>query len=399
MISSARSSARFICGPDTRTGPRLSRSSSETRSPGGTVSKESSTARCPVLSIPYRLSHSRWFAASRTEATSRARRLAPGSSTRPSRNQPAAASNNAFGPSPVVHARASSQTTSSSRTSAKSRQPPASWISPACLRAVPSRSPYSFRHETSSISNCSARYSATSAGTCRGSRHEPAQEPHARELDREPEPVMGPALGLHRLPVRVVQEEVPLQLRPRGRLVKRPVPGRLLVRQELDRHNSSPKIDNSNPRRLRRPITPGQSPKRTGEPLAHDLTPRSGSWAAPAAPTCWSATSTRAAPTATVPSQPPATSPGSCSPTPSTYGPRTPPCSASSPQPAPEMTALTRLTGEFAALLTPAQANNDKLTEWITTVRSVNLPHRWPRGGHLCRGACNGAARTQSTQC
>jgi hypothetical protein len=63
------------------------------------------------------------------------------------------------------------------------------------------------------------------------------------------------------------------------------------------------------------------------------------------------------------------------------------------------MTALTRLTGEFAALLTPAQANNDKLTEWITTVRSVNLPHRWPRGGHLCRGACNGAARTQSTQC
>jgi transposase len=41
----------------------------------------------------------------------------------------------------------------------------------------------------------------------------------------------------------------------------------------------------------------------------------------------------------------------------------------------PEMTALTRLTSEFAALLTPAQANNDKLTEWIATVRSVNLPH------------------------
>lgn len=46
-------------------------------------------------------------------------------------------------------------------------------------------------------------------------RHKPAQEPHARELDREPEPVVGPALGLHRLPVRVVQEEVPPQLRPR----------------------------------------------------------------------------------------------------------------------------------------------------------------------------------------
>ncbi len=42
-ISSARFSAAFVCGPDTRTGPRRSRSSSETRSPGGTVSSESST--------------------------------------------------------------------------------------------------------------------------------------------------------------------------------------------------------------------------------------------------------------------------------------------------------------------------------------------------------------------
>lgn len=125
-ISSARSSARFICGPDTRTGPRRSRSNSETRSPGGTVSRESSTDRCPVPSIPYSVSHSRWFAASRTDPTSRARRLTPGSSTRPSRSHPAAASNNAFGPSPVVHARASSQTASSSRISAKSRHPPAS---------------------------------------------------------------------------------------------------------------------------------------------------------------------------------------------------------------------------------------------------------------------------------
>lgn len=40
-----------------------------------------------------------------------------------------------------------------------------------------------------------------------------------------------------------------------------------------------------------------------------------------------------------------------------------------------EMTALARLIGEFAVLLTPAKTNNDKLTEWITTVRSVNLAH------------------------
>lgn len=34
----------------------------------------------------------------------------------------------------------------------------------------------------------------------------------------------------------------------------------------------------------------------------------------------------------------------------------------------PQVTALARLTGEFAALLDPARGNNDELTEWITTV-------------------------------
>lgn len=168
-ISCARSRAHFIWGPEIRTGPRRSRSSSEIRAPGGTDNSESSTACWPVLSRPYRVSHSRLFAVSRTVPTSRARRLAPGSSTRRSRSHPAAASNSDFGPSPVVQARASSHSLSSSRTSAKSRQPPASWISPACVRAVPSRSPYSFRHDASAIPSCSARYSATSAGTCRGS--------------------------------------------------------------------------------------------------------------------------------------------------------------------------------------------------------------------------------------
>jgi hypothetical protein len=69
----------------TRTGPRRSRSNSDTRAPGGTVSREPSTARRPVSSSPYKVSHSRWFAASRTDATSRARRFAPDSSTRRSR--------------------------------------------------------------------------------------------------------------------------------------------------------------------------------------------------------------------------------------------------------------------------------------------------------------------------
>ncbi|MDQ0904175.1 transposase [Streptomyces canus] len=48
----------------------------------------------------------------------------------------------------------------------------------------------------------------------------------------------------------------------------------------------------------------------------------------------------------------------------------------------PEMTELARLTGEFAAFLTPAQANDDKLTQWIAAVRTAGLPH--------LRSFCNG---------
>ncbi|MER6441733.1 ISL3 family transposase [Streptomyces sp. NPDC001185] len=57
----------------------------------------------------------------------------------------------------------------------------------------------------------------------------------------------------------------------------------------------------------------------------------------------------------------------------------------------PEMTALARLTGEFAALLTPAQANNDKLTQWIATVRTAGLPHlhSFCNGLELDRAAVN----------
>ena len=41
----------------------------------------------------------------------------------------------------------------------------------------------------------------------------------------------------------------------------------------------------------------------------------------------------------------------------------------------PEMTELSRLTSEFAQLLTPAEGNDAKLTDWITTVRAADLPH------------------------
>lgn len=168
-ISWARSSAAFICGPDTRTGPRRNRSSSETRAPAGTVSSSSSAARCPGVSRPCSVSHSRWFAVSRTDATSLASVVTPGSSTRRSRSHPTAASNSAFGPSPVVQARASTHVRSSGSTSANSRYSSSRRSSRTWSSRVFSRSPYASSTEASSMSSCSARYSATSTGTPVGS--------------------------------------------------------------------------------------------------------------------------------------------------------------------------------------------------------------------------------------
>jgi transposase len=55
------------------------------------------------------------------------------------------------------------------------------------------------------------------------------------------------------------------------------------------------------------------------------------------------------------------------------------------------MTELARLTGEFAAFLTPAHGNNDKLTRWIATVRNAGLPNvlSFCNGLELDRAAVN----------
>ncbi|MFD7611648.1 ISL3 family transposase [Streptomyces sp. NPDC059828] len=117
---------------------------------------------------------------------------------------------------------------------------------------------------------------------------------------------------------------------------------------------------------------------------------RSGSWATPTVPTCWSATSIRAVPKATVPGHPRRfarlllTHPERLwTKYTDLLGLLTAAC--------PEMTALARLTGEFAALLTPAQANGDKLTQWITTVRTAGPPHlhSFCNGLELDRAAVN----------
>ncbi|MGP4105359.1 ISL3 family transposase [Nonomuraea sp. KM90] len=59
----------------------------------------------------------------------------------------------------------------------------------------------------------------------------------------------------------------------------------------------------------------------------------------------------------------------------------------------PELTALARLVRDFAALLTPAEGNDAKLTTWITTVRAEDLPHLhgFANGIELDRDAVNAA--------
>ncbi|MEY9873279.1 hypothetical protein ABH931_002761 [Streptacidiphilus sp. MAP12-33] len=56
-----------------------------------------------------------------------------------------------------------------------------------------------------------------------------------------------------------------------------------------------------------------------------------------------------------------------------------------------EMTELACFVGEFAGLLFPAEANDAKLTDWITQVRAVDLPHlhSFANGLELDRVAVN----------
>lgn len=57
----------------------------------------------------------------------------------------------------------------------------------------------------------------------------------------------------------------------------------------------------------------------------------------------------------------------------------------------PEMTALADLVRGFATLLKPAEGNDVKLTEWITTARAIDLPHlrSFTNGLEIDRSAVN----------
>lgn len=59
----------------------------------------------------------------------------------------------------------------------------------------------------------------------------------------------------------------------------------------------------------------------------------------------------------------------------------------------PEMTTLAALVGDFAALLTPADGNDNRLTDWIDQARAGDLPHlhAYTRGLEFDRNAVNAA--------
>ena len=65
---------------------------------------------------------------------------------------------------------------------------------------------------------------------------EQAQRPDRRQLQREPETVVLPAVPRDQRPIGVIKEEHVLQFRPRWRPTEPPIRSRLLVTQKLDRH-------------------------------------------------------------------------------------------------------------------------------------------------------------------
>lgn len=140
--SETRCSASVMDRPDTRVGPRRSRSSSENREPSGTANNpvnrwpsSASASAAAWCSAAYNC----WLACSRCSDTSRASTLAPGNSTRFARSHATTASNNAFADSTRVHARADKNSATSSAASAKSRQPHSLRISAACSHWVACR--------------------------------------------------------------------------------------------------------------------------------------------------------------------------------------------------------------------------------------------------------------------
>jgi hypothetical protein len=77
----------------------------------------------------------------------------------------------------------------------------------------------------------------TTTGTSSGSsRNAPTHPPHRHELEREPELQVSTATALDQHPVLVIEEEHPLQVRPRRHPRVPAEARRLIISQKLHRH-------------------------------------------------------------------------------------------------------------------------------------------------------------------
>ena len=102
---------------------------------------------------------------------------------------------------------------------------------------------------------------------------------------------------------------------------------------------------------------------------------RSASAATRAAPTCWSATSTRDAPTPSGRTSRPARPTQILLTRPDNLPDEQRETAGRLSAACPEMKALASLIGNFAAMLDPDPANEDKLLQWIADARAADLPH------------------------
>lgn len=227
-ISSTRSRAFAMPVPVVRVGGRRSRSSSETLRPSGTPSSATRSAGNDASArrtAPATVAYSRFSAIERTAATCLASTETPGSSTRLRRSHPTAWLNSATGASAPVHDRPCRNV----RTSGPLRilERVVAVGVPDLPRVLVRRlRPLGVPLHARRVLDPQLRGQVLDHRPRHVQRivhQEPADIPHGAHLHREPQLVSLRPPRRAQVPVHVVQEEEPLQLRACGLLGELPV--------------------------------------------------------------------------------------------------------------------------------------------------------------------------------
>jgi hypothetical protein len=184
---------------------------------------------------PDNVAHSRSSVSARARATRRASVVTPGSSTSRSRNQPIASLKIARGPSPVIHARASSHSSKVALDLGELAQPARSLDLFRMIK--PRRAPLQVTLQSGEIVENELpgdvlEHHGRDVQRIAKKRAEPAD---SRQLERETQPVvLSPATGDQRT-IGVIQKEDPVQVLARQGTVIATI-RRLRIGQELDGH-------------------------------------------------------------------------------------------------------------------------------------------------------------------